>query len=85
MNSMGKRTVNLGSALSAFVRDVATQWLLGKNYNNLDKEDFNSRMTAVFQGGGHVWRITKNFRWFGPLMMSIPSSIIEKTGGQRSN
>ncbi|KAI4861310.1 cytochrome P450 [Hypoxylon rubiginosum] len=61
------KLLNLGSALSAFVRDVATQWLLGKNYNNLDKEDFNSRMTAVFQGGGHVWRITKNFRWFGAI------------------
>ncbi|KAI0013591.1 cytochrome P450 [Xylariaceae sp. FL0662B] len=74
------RTVNLGSALSAFVRDVATEWLLGKSYNNLDNEDFNSGMTAVFQGGGHVWRATKHFPWFGPLMKSIPSSIIEKTG-----
>ncbi|KAI1393370.1 cytochrome P450 [Hypoxylon trugodes] len=74
------RTVNLGSALSAFVRDVATEWLLGKSFNNLDKEDFNSQMTAVFQGGGHVWRMTKHFRWFGPLMKSIPPSIIKKIG-----
>lgn len=74
------RTVNLGSALSAFVRDVATEWLLGKSYNNLDRDDFNSQMTAVFQGGGHVWRVTKHFPWFGPLMKSIPSSIIEKIG-----
>ncbi|OTB06193.1 hypothetical protein M426DRAFT_55658 [Hypoxylon sp. CI-4A] len=74
--------VNLSSAISAFVRDVATQSLLGKNYDNLGKEDFNSAMTNVFQGAGHVWRTTKHFRWFGPLMKSIPVSLMEKTGDE---
>ena len=37
----------LGSALNAFVRDVATQWLLGKNYDNPSKEDLNWGMTIV--------------------------------------
>lgn len=75
-------TINLGSAISAFVRDVATELLLGKTYNNLGKEDFNEGMTAVFQGGGHVWRLTKHMPWFGPLMKSMPTSLIEKIGDQ---
>ncbi|KAJ4423384.1 hypothetical protein N0V82_001988 [Gnomoniopsis sp. IMI 355080] len=73
-------SINLGSAVSAFVRDVATELLLDKTYDNLGSEDFNEGMTAVFQGGGHVWRCTKHMPWFGPLMKSMPSSVIEKIG-----
>lgn len=55
-----QQPLNLGSAISAFVRDVATEFLLGQSYDNLGNEDFNAGMTAVFQGGGHIWRVTKH-------------------------
>ncbi|KAJ4385468.1 hypothetical protein N0V93_009896 [Gnomoniopsis smithogilvyi] len=74
------KPINLGNAISAFVRDVATEFLLDKTYDNLGSEDFNEGMTAVFQGGGHVWRWTKHMPWFGPLMKSMPTSVIEKIG-----
>ncbi|KAF7924918.1 uncharacterized protein EAE98_007006 [Botrytis deweyae] len=64
--------VNLGAATSAFTRDVSTEFILGKSYNSLDKEDFDIGMTNVFQGSGHIWRITKHITWFGPTMKSIP-------------
>ncbi|KAF4628120.1 hypothetical protein G7Y89_g10036 [Cudoniella acicularis] len=57
------RSLNLDSAISAFTGDVSTEFLLGKLYNNLDREDFNAAMTEVVQGTGAAWRITKHFRW----------------------
>ncbi|KAF7950152.1 hypothetical protein EAE96_007447 [Botrytis aclada] len=67
-----KEIVNLGAATSAFTRDVATEFILAKSYSSLDKEDFDVGMTNVFQGSGHIWRITKHITWFGPTMKSIP-------------
>lgn len=77
-----QQPVNLGSAISAFVRDVATEFLLGQSYDNLGNEDFKAGMTAVFQGGGHVWRVTKHIPWFGPLLQSMPPSLVERIGDQ---
>ncbi|KAH8901260.1 cytochrome P450 [Thozetella sp. PMI_491] len=78
------KSVNLGTALSAYVRDVAGEWLHGKQWNNLQAEDFNAGMTAIFQSAGKIWRITKHFRWFGPLMKSIPPAVINAVGDQGS-
>ncbi|TGO10356.1 hypothetical protein BTUL_0137g00130 [Botrytis tulipae] len=62
----------LCAATSAFTRDISTEFILGKSYNSLDKEDFDIEMTNVFQGSSHIWRITKHITWFGPTMKSIP-------------
>ncbi|RYP68390.1 hypothetical protein DL769_005518 [Monosporascus sp. CRB-8-3] len=51
-----KSTVNIGTAISAFTRDVATQFILGKDYRNIDTEDFNAGMIAVLQRFGAIWR-----------------------------
>ncbi|KAK9779213.1 putative Cytochrome P450 [Seiridium cardinale] len=56
------KTVNLGAATSAFARDTAAEFIIGKNYNNLDEDDFNAGITVVFQGSGQLWRITKHVR-----------------------
>jgi hypothetical protein len=40
-------------ATSAFIRDVASEFLLGRGYNNLDREDFNAGVTVMFQGSDH--------------------------------
>ncbi|KAF5869064.1 putative cytochrome p450 protein [Botrytis fragariae] len=70
--------VNLGAAPSAFTRDVSTEFILGKSYNSLDEEDFDIGMTSVFQGSGHIWRITKHITWFAPTMKSIPVDWVMK-------
>ncbi|TGO37628.1 hypothetical protein BHYA_0092g00110 [Botrytis hyacinthi] len=70
--------VNLGTATNAFTRDVPTEFILGKSYNSLDKEDFDARMTNVFQGSGHIWRITKHITWFSPTVKSIPIDWVMK-------
>ncbi|EPE32163.1 Cytochrome P450 [Glarea lozoyensis ATCC 20868] len=65
-------TIILGAATSAFARDVATEYIIGRNYNSLDLEDFNVGMTVLLQGSGRIWRITKHITWFGPTMKSMP-------------
>jgi hypothetical protein len=76
------RTVDLGAATSAFTRDVASEFILGRGYQNLDQEDFNAGVTVMFQGSGKFWRITKHIRWFGPTMMSIPKEWVIKTADE---
>lgn len=66
-----RQIAKLGAATSTFTRDVSTEFVLGKSYNNLDKEGFNIGMTNIFQGSGHIWLITKYITWFGPTMKSI--------------
>lgn len=70
----------LGHAISAFTRDVATQFILGKTYNHLDATDFNAAISTMLQSSGSMWRITKHVPWFGPLMLSLPITIAEKIG-----
>ncbi|KAI1850422.1 hypothetical protein JX266_004280 [Neoarthrinium moseri] len=67
-----KKTVDLGAAFTAFVRDVVNEYIFGKHYNDLGKEDFDAGMVVAAQAGGLLWRITKFIRFFGPFMRSIP-------------
>lgn len=70
--------VNFGAAISALTRDIANEFILGKNHNQLDCEDFETAMTNVFQNSNFMWRITKHVTWFGPLMLSIPPTWLMK-------
>lgn len=42
-------TVNITAAVSAFTRDVAMQFVLSKDYRNLDNENFGVEMTNVLR------------------------------------
>lgn len=65
-------TVDLGAAISAYVRDVINEYIFGKHYNDLGKENFDAGMVPAAHAGGLLWRTTKFIRFFGPLMRSIP-------------
>ncbi|KAF1950750.1 cytochrome P450 [Byssothecium circinans] len=65
-------TFNLGAAISAFTRDNANEFIVGKAYNELDLEDFGYGLSIASQGAGVFWRTTKHIRWFGPTMRAIP-------------
>ncbi|KAI0023441.1 cytochrome P450 [Xylariomycetidae sp. FL0641] len=65
-------TVDLGAAFTAFVRDVVNEYIFGKHYNDLEKEDFDAGMVVAAQAGGLLWRTTKFIRFFGPVVRSIP-------------
>lgn len=67
-----QKTVDLGAAFTAFVRDVVNEYIFGKHYNDLGKEDFDAGMVVAAQAGGLLWRTTKFIRFFGPFMRSIP-------------
>lgn len=41
--------VNITAAVSAFTRDVAMQFVLAKDYANLDLEDFGAGMTSILR------------------------------------
>ncbi|KAM7208561.1 putative cytochrome P450 E-class, group I [Naviculisporaceae sp. PSN 640] len=73
-----RKPIDLGAAISAFQRDVSTDFVLGKDYNNLDQPDFGVGMTLTMQGGGTVWRLTKHIRWYGPALHSIPKDFLIK-------
>lgn len=79
-----KSAVNLSAAISAFTRDTANEFILGKTYNNLDHEDFNASMTSMIQGSGSIWRITKHIPWFGPTLKSIPADWITKVADENT-
>lgn len=65
-------TVNLGAAISAFARDNANEYIIGKAYNELELEDWGIGLASASEGVGTVWRTTKFIRWFGPTMRTIP-------------
>lgn len=67
-----QETVDLGAAISAYVRDVINEYIFGKHYDDLGKENFDAGMVPAAHAGGLLWRTTKFIRFFGPLMRSIP-------------
>jgi hypothetical protein len=72
------QAMDLGAAISAFQRDVSTEFILGKSYDSLNQPDFGVGMTRVMHGGGTIWRLTKHIRWYGPAMLSIPRDFLIK-------
>lgn len=70
--SASQKTIDLGAAFTAFVRDVVNEYMFGKHYNDLEKEDFDAGMVVAAQAGGLLWRTTKFIRFFGPFIRSIP-------------
>lgn len=58
--------------MSAFTRDTANEFIVGKQYNELEEKDFGIVLSHASQGGGVMWRTTKHIRWFGPTIRSIP-------------
>lgn len=69
---------NIGAAISAFTRDVGTEFFLNVNHDHIGKEDFNEGLTNVIKSSGAIWRITKHVRWFAPAMKSLPVALVEK-------
>jgi hypothetical protein len=69
--------LNLGTAISAFTGDVGTEYIIGKSYDNLDRQDFNASMTSVLQASGALWRITKHVRLLGPTLHKLPEFVVK--------
>jgi hypothetical protein len=63
---------NLGAAISAYTRDNANEYIIGKPYNELDLQDWGIGLSIASQGAGTFWRTTKFVRWFGPSMRAMP-------------
>ncbi|KAI1392440.1 trichodiene oxygenase [Hypoxylon trugodes] len=63
---------NLGAAISAFTRDNANEFIIGKTYNELGLEDFGIGLSLASSGAGPFWRLTKHVRWFGPSLKAVP-------------
>ncbi|KAK8087643.1 hypothetical protein PG997_002604 [Apiospora hydei] len=79
ISNLNGTTFNLGAALSAFTRDNANEFIVGKTYNELDLDDFGVGLSNASQGAGVFWRTTKHIRWFGPLLRAIPISLAMKS------
>ncbi|ROW10899.1 hypothetical protein VPNG_05365 [Cytospora leucostoma] len=69
---------NLGAATSAYTRDTANEFIVWKQYNELDEREFGVTLSHASQGGGIMWRTTKHIRWFGPTLRSIPIDWVMK-------
>lgn len=67
-----QETVDLGAAFTAYVRDVTNEYIFGKHYNDIEKEDFDAGMVVAGETGGTFWRTTKFMPFFGPLMRLFP-------------
>jgi hypothetical protein len=77
------RSLDLGAAISAFQRDVSTDFILGTSHNTLEQEDFGMGMTLFMQEGGRIWRINKHIPWYSPLMLAIPRNFLIKYSGDK--
>lgn len=75
-------TFNLGAAISAFTRDTANEYIVGKAYNELDQDDFGIGLSIASQGAGVFWRTTKHVRWFGTMLRAIPISWAMKSADE---
>ena len=75
-----KTVFNLGAAFSAVSTDIATEYILGKSYDNLDRTDFNQNLMHMLQGSGGMWRATKHVRFLGPMMKAMPLPMLERIG-----
>lgn len=73
---------NLGAAISAFTRDSANEFIVGKEYNELDLDDFGVGLSIASSGAGSFWRITKHVPWFGPALKSIPPEWMMKVADE---
>ncbi|KAI7782399.1 cytochrome P450 [Diaporthe eres] len=72
ISGLSGSTFNLGAAISAFTRDSANEFIVGRQYNELDLNDFGVGLSTASQGAGPFWRTTKHVRWFGPMMRAMP-------------
>ncbi|KAL2043494.1 hypothetical protein N7G274_003801 [Stereocaulon virgatum] len=79
--SISGSELNLGAALSATSTDVATEYILGESYDNLNRTDFNQDLMNMLQASGGMWRATKHIRFLGPMMKAMPLSVLERSGG----
>ncbi|KAH9883455.1 trichodiene oxygenase [Xylariomycetidae sp. FL2044] len=72
VSELARTDVDIGAVISAFSRDSANEFVLGKQYNELDQDNFGVALSVASQGAGVFWRTTKHIRWFGPAMKAIP-------------
>ena len=59
------RAFDLGTAIPAVVRDVAFDFILGRNDMSVEKEDSMGRSRQV-------WQTTKHLRFIGPMLKCVP-------------
>ena len=83
-SALAGTTFNLGAATSAFTRDIANEFILGKEYNELDMEEFNLGLSVSSAGAGTFWRTTKFIRWFGPALKAIPIDWVMKSADENT-
>lgn len=84
IESLAGTTLNLGAAISAFTRDITNEFIIGKEYNELEREDWGIGLSFSSQGAGVFWRTTKHVRWFGPALRAIPFSWAMKTSDENT-
>lgn len=72
-------TFDLGAAINALTRDIGNEFIIGKSYNSLDRDNFDAPMVVAGEGGGEMWRLSKHVRFVAPLMTSIPVDWVLKT------
>jgi cytochrome P450 len=72
ISNLAGTTFNLGAAISAFTRDSANEFIVGKEYNELDLNDFGIGLSIAWSGAGAFWRMTKHVPWFGPALKAMP-------------
>ncbi|KAK8023577.1 cytochrome P450 [Apiospora rasikravindrae] len=77
--------ISLGAAISAFTRDVSIEFAIGKRYHILDALDLDADEATLPQTSGSLWQRSKHFRWYVSLMKRMPSSMVQKTGGDGVN
>lgn len=77
------RQICLGAAISAFTRDVTAEYVIGKEFANLDDRNFDADSVTVFASSGHLWRRTKHIRWYTRLLKSLPKWLAKQNANDK--
>lgn len=77
------RRISLGAAISAFTRDVSAEFVIGKEFANLDERSFDADSVTASGNSGYLWRRTKHIRWYSRLLRLLPKSLAKRNANDK--
>lgn len=70
--------ISVAGAFAAFTADVISHYSFGFSYNQLESEDFEGNMQAIYVAMNQMGHVIVQMPWINTLIMSLPDSVVEK-------
>lgn len=79
--SQSAKLMDIRAAISEFTRCTAAEFIIGKTYDSLEKQDFSATTNKEPPASLSIWHVTKHFPLYGPSLMKMPTYWIKKSQG----